>query len=1279
MPSRIAIFCEKILEMGWLAALITAPLFFNVYSSRVFEPDKITLVRSIALVMAGAWLIQRFERGLGGLSVRAWLKENPLALATLVIVLANIISTIFSVAPSVSLWGSYQRLQGLDSMLSYVAISVLAAGALRTRAQFDRAINTAILVSFPIAYYGVIQHYKLDPLPWGGDVTSRVAANMGNSIFVAAYLIMVVPLSLARWIETISRATNNPRSRWILVGAIAVGLVALVLVWANFFWYGLALAAAIAAGLIGYAFIARGSRRDMLLVALYTVHLAVLVVAILFTQSRGPWIGIIGGLIAFGFLYPIARGARLISFVFMGIGALGLLFVVLLNLPGTPLEQFKQIPYVARFGNLLETESGTGKVRELIWQGDIPLILPHAPLWSPTTGDDALNLLRPFIGYGPEAMYVAYNPFYPPDLAHLEARNASPDRSHNETFDSLVTTGLIGFAAYIFLFFSVCYFSLKSLGIIQSSRQRLAFIGLWLGGGFAAALVFGVLGRWNFFGVALPAGMIGGLFLFLFVNLFLSPTDSKAIDPSRALWITALLAVFIAHFIEINFGIAIVSTRVYFWFSAALLVILGMNYLRENETLPSAPSASPAYGAPEGRGLSRRQRRARVVARPETARETSLGETLTWTFLCTIVFITLAYEFITVQRDAAPLDILARSLFPGASSFPDLISRTLAPQGGGPSYAIFSLIALTWVAAGILGFDNRLQGESRWLSIAIFVVLSFTLTMWFVLFQTNLLKDLDKSPDALATLGRFSNLLALFYVSLFLLILAGAIAQSLDAARAGVEFARTSANLVLMPLAFLIVLVMVYMTNFAAIIGDVYYKFGTNFDNGGNWAQSIEIYRRALNCPAGRTAADCQSDQDFYYLFLGRAYLEAARTIPDATQRLQVLKLSEETLFRARTLNPLNTDHSANLARLNRIWGTMTDSPSDKADRFKKSSEFYRDATRLSPNTAHLYNEWSQVYALTGDVPKARAMLDKSLSLDQEFPQTYVYLGDWYNSQHDDAHALDAYLKAIQLDVNALTGPDGLPLPGPLSLFIKPEYTTRAIDTYRTAGAKNLDSNAASLAIAELYRRANKTDLARQELLHAVQSNPQDLNANLAYVNFLSTNGFIDAAVEAMRHVLELVPPQNPDNARMQDFNNQLLTLQRAIDAARKSPNDVTAHRTLAAIWRGRSQYEFALPEYETIARLAPNDYESSKGIALMHLILAHLDEAQRAITTAAALAPDKEKAVWQNLQSALNDQKSQQLDKAIKDAQAAQALAVETDQPIIQIYVNQLQALASK
>ena len=57
-------WCDAVLEAGWLAAIVIAPLFFNVFSSRVFEPDKISLVRTVALIMIVAWLVKAANGGL---------------------------------------------------------------------------------------------------------------------------------------------------------------------------------------------------------------------------------------------------------------------------------------------------------------------------------------------------------------------------------------------------------------------------------------------------------------------------------------------------------------------------------------------------------------------------------------------------------------------------------------------------------------------------------------------------------------------------------------------------------------------------------------------------------------------------------------------------------------------------------------------------------------------------------------------------------------------------------------------------------------------------------------------------------------------------------------------------------------------------------------------------------------------------------------------------------------------------------------------------------------
>ncbi len=122
METKLSRICDAIIEAGWLAALIVTPLFFNTYSSRVFEPDKLHLLRSIALIMLVAWVVQLLDGGLRRSADEAarpslWqsIRTTPLVLPALVLVLAYLISTVFSIVPRISLFGSYVRLQGTFS------------------------------------------------------------------------------------------------------------------------------------------------------------------------------------------------------------------------------------------------------------------------------------------------------------------------------------------------------------------------------------------------------------------------------------------------------------------------------------------------------------------------------------------------------------------------------------------------------------------------------------------------------------------------------------------------------------------------------------------------------------------------------------------------------------------------------------------------------------------------------------------------------------------------------------------------------------------------------------------------------------------------------------------------------------------------------------------------------------------------------------------------------------------------------------------------------------
>jgi tetratricopeptide (TPR) repeat protein len=145
-------------------------------------------------------------------------------------------------------------------------------------------------------------------------------------------------------------------------------------------------------------------------------------------------------------------------------------------------------------------------------------------------------------------------------------------------------------------------------------------------------------------------------------------------------------------------------------------------------------------------------------------------------------------------------------------------------------------------------------------------------------------------------------------------------------------------------------------------------------------------------------------------------------------------------LVAARRLNPLNTDHSANLARLSRAWAfadalspddNPTDSrlrevlatPGNKVDaaRLDQALTYYREATALSPQNAQLWNELATVQYIRNDLTGAQASINRSLALDQRFAPTYLLLGDVRDAAGDVQAALDAYRQAGKLAPNDLT------------------------------------------------------------------------------------------------------------------------------------------------------------------------------------------------------------------------------------------------------------------
>ncbi|MEZ4677693.1 MAG: O-antigen ligase family protein [Caldilineaceae bacterium] len=919
-------WCEAIIEAGWLAALIVAPMFFNVFSSRVFEPDKISLIRSIALIMVLAWAIKIAngghwwmpaygpENGTEESTQVKWqtLLHSPFFLPVVLLILAYLISTGFSVARFVSWFGSYQRLQGTYSFLSYVIIAVLAAAHLRRPEQLRRLQHTIIITSLPISIYGVIQHYDIDPLPWGGDVTIRIAANAGNAIFLAAYLIMAFFFTLERVYNSFALLLGDhpqeAQENQDLPIALAGG---------------------------AYLFI-----------------LMVQALAIFWTQSRGPWLGLFLGFYLFVLLILSSlrpRHYRRLTAGWVGIGALGITVLILMNT--TALFSFLEpVPYIGRLTQLLNQESRTAQVRLLIWEGASHMVEPHPPLIDPDGETDSINFIRPLVGYGPEAMWVAYNPFYPPDLAHVEQRNASPDRSHNETWDSLVITGILGFVAYMSLFITIFFWALRWLGLLTNRRDKLLFFGL-LGGLSVLTMVYFLLTEtdpWRFFGVAIPAGMVAGLFFYVTIAAFLHP-DFRP-DPQdipRQLLIITLIATIAAHFVEIHFGIAIAATRTYFWIQTALLLTVGLRWAQPapfsaaQAILPVSEDSGPEEVEEIQESKSRRRRKGKGSAQRHGQPVPSVDGGLPATVMTDLlIFLTFVFIYTTNGTQV-------RSAF--SVLFNSILKR---PEGGEliSSPAIFFLMLFTWLLSATVGLaaeslSRRRAPQMGWWIKNYLIHTAIIGGGWLIygLIQAGRLVPGAGGQTLDEQLAHVAGHFAIYTWVVILWIVVAATVYAWSALRQqALRFAqRPAVSLVAAVVVAIFVFGVISSVNVALVRADIIYKQGQQFDNQRNWVSSIELYRRALAA---------RKTEDHYMLFLGRALLEQAKaageegtfqfaekpTVDDVLaltpqqvqqmSRTDLLRAAEAVLLEAQTVNPLNTDHTANLSPY-RTWADLSTDP----------------------------------------------------------------------------------------------------------------------------------------------------------------------------------------------------------------------------------------------------------------------------------------------------------------------------------------------------------------
>jgi O-antigen ligase/tetratricopeptide (TPR) repeat protein len=540
-----------VIEAGWLAALVTTPLFFHPYGRQVFEPSKAAVLRVVTLVMAAAFVVKLggggraaapggapVERALGAGAV-ARLVRVPLLLPTLLVLASTTVSTVASVDPRASVFGTYLRAQGLLATLGYAVFFALVVAHLRTPEQWRRVLYALTVTGFTVATYAVLQRLGFDPVAWT-DPNVRVGSTLGNPIFLAAYLGFVL------FVSAHAIGTLRPRLRRRSDGGSGA--------------HGGALAAA-------------------LLVS--TVALAVAAIAL--SQSRGPLLGVLAGgfFAALALLLHAGRARRAaggstsawrppLVLIAAAVAVVAVLWIA--SRPGALPGWLRDHPQWGRLAAPFDVDSPTAQVRLLIWRSGLALLEEHPSLDRASTTGDAARLL---LGYGPETFRLAFSRYHPPEFARFDDPRTAPDRAHNETLDRLVETGVLGLLCWVVWLGALFFHVAAGLFPGAVGRQRL-FWGSFGAGAVLGAALPALLDATVLSFVGLPLGMLAGVAVFLAVAAAERANGShvRAGWTARDTLLIAILAALTAHLVETSLGIAVIVTKVHVWFLAAVLVAL---------------------------------------------------------------------------------------------------------------------------------------------------------------------------------------------------------------------------------------------------------------------------------------------------------------------------------------------------------------------------------------------------------------------------------------------------------------------------------------------------------------------------------------------------------------------------------------------------------------------------------------------------------------------------------------------------------------------------------
>ncbi len=397
-----------------LLIVFIIPLFFPCFfvTNNLFELTKFILFKILVLLWILVFFIKSVTESNFCYEIYQRLKElyykNKFEIIVLfLLALSLILSSFLAIDRKISIYGLYDRQFGLI-FYSYCFLFWLLF-VLSIRIEIINWYVKAILISsFFVCLYALAQISGYDFVKWSEEwgTIKRATSTLGQPNFLASYLLLVIPITI-------------------------------------YFIY---------------------VSKNFLLKFFSLIILALQLLTLYFTYSRGGWLGLVLGLLIFSVIYFLLLGMNISKrrenvknnrySLYNKYYKFGLIFIVLnifiISLIGFNIYYPQK--FFHRITSLFDFQSGSVAARINFWRASF----------------DAIKQ-KPLFGYGLDNQGEVLIKYYQKDWGIFNNVNSYPNRAHNLFLDILLTRGIFGLIIYLALLYLFFVAILKN---IKENRKR---------------------------------------------------------------------------------------------------------------------------------------------------------------------------------------------------------------------------------------------------------------------------------------------------------------------------------------------------------------------------------------------------------------------------------------------------------------------------------------------------------------------------------------------------------------------------------------------------------------------------------------------------------------------------------------------------------------------------------------------------------------------------------------------------------------------------------------